>query len=141
MGDIHITGDMDEHLTYIEWFSTFSVPNPDHGMLRLNCMPDHIVSIVPVLSIRHSVHLFPKFGPKVPELSGPLWTDPQSELQVNDSVRFTCPLSRQPANHEDSTAISGLTTNGRRFFDNTHSNPFKGTDCYKEYIRFLRRVM
>lgn len=58
---------MDEHLTYIEWFSTFSVPNPDHGMLRLNCMPDHIVSIVPVLSIRHSVHLFPKFGPKVPE--------------------------------------------------------------------------
>ena len=69
-------------------------------------------------------------------VSGPLWTDPQSELQVSDSVRFMCPLSRQPANHEDSKAISGLTTNGRRFFDNTHSNPFKGTDCCGEYVRF-----
>ena len=68
-------------------------------------------------------------------VSGPLWTDPQSELQVSDSVRFTCPLSRQPANHEDSKAISGLTANGRRFFDNTHSNPLKGTDCYEEYVR------
>ena len=25
------------------------------------------------------------------QVSGPLWTDPQSELQVSDSVRFTCP--------------------------------------------------
>ena len=73
-------------------------------------------------------------------LSGPLWTDPQSELQVSESVRFTCPLSRQPANHEDSKAISGLTTNGRRFSDNTHSNPLKGMGCYREYVRFLMRV-
>ena len=60
----------DEHLAYIEWFSKFLAPEPDHGMLRLNRMPDggdRVTSIVPVSSIRRSVHLFPKFGPKVPE--------------------------------------------------------------------------
>ena len=39
-------------------------------MLKLNRTfegEDRIVSIVPVSSIRRSAHLFPKFGPKVPE--------------------------------------------------------------------------
>ena len=45
-------------------------------------------------------------------LSGPLWPGPQSQLQVSVSIRFTCPYTRQPANHEDNSAISGLTTMG-----------------------------
>ena len=65
-----LPGSADERLAYVEWFSTFSVPDPDHGMLKINRMlddRDRIASIVPVSSIRRSVHLFPKFGSKVPE--------------------------------------------------------------------------
>ena len=60
----------DEHLAYVEWFSKFSAPDANHGMLRLNRALEgggRIASIVSVSSIRRSVHLFPKFGLKVPE--------------------------------------------------------------------------
>ena len=60
-----------ERLAYVEWFGKFSAPVPHHGMLKLNRQlsnnTDRIVSIVPISSIRRSVHLFPKFGLKVPE--------------------------------------------------------------------------
>ena len=60
-----LPGDADEHLTYNP------APDPDHSVLRLNHVlngdSDHVASIVPVSSIRFSAHLFPKFGPEVPE--------------------------------------------------------------------------
>lgn len=59
-----------EHLAYIEWFTKFSEPDRNHGMLKLNRELDgeaRVVSIEAVSSIRRSVHLLPKFGPKVPE--------------------------------------------------------------------------
>ena len=65
-----LPGNADEHLAYVEWFSKFSAPDPDHGMLRLNRTLEgegRVASVVSVSSIRRSVHLFPKFGPKVPE--------------------------------------------------------------------------
>jgi len=65
-----LPGSTDEHLAYIEWFSKFLAPDPDHGMLRLNRTldsGDRVASIVPISLIRRSVHLFPKFGSKVPE--------------------------------------------------------------------------
>ncbi len=60
----------DERLAYIEWFTAFAAPDPNHGMLKVNRQldgTDHVASIVPISSIRCSVHLFPKFGLKVPE--------------------------------------------------------------------------
>ena len=65
-----LPGNSDQHLSYVEWFSRFPAADPDHGMLRLNRTQDgedRVASIVPVSSIRRSVHLFPKFGPTVPE--------------------------------------------------------------------------
>ena len=66
-----LPGNEGEHLAYIEWFTNFSTPDAGHGMLKLNRAllngEDRVASVVPVSSIRRSVHLFPKFGPKVPE--------------------------------------------------------------------------
>ena len=66
-----LPGNEGEHLAYIKWFTNFSTPDPGHGMLKLNHVllngEDHVASVVLVSSIRCSVHLFPKFGPKVPE--------------------------------------------------------------------------
>jgi hypothetical protein len=66
-----LPGNEDEHLAYVEWFTKFLEPDPNHGMLKINRVfangTDRIVSIVPVSSITRSVHLFPKFGPNVPE--------------------------------------------------------------------------
>jgi hypothetical protein len=59
-----------EHLAYIEWFSKFTVPDDDHGMFKLNRSledGERVASIIPVSTIRRSVHLFPKFGPVVPK--------------------------------------------------------------------------
>ena len=63
-------GNSSEHLAYIEWFSKFTAPDDDHGMFKLNRSledGERVASIVPVSIIRRSVHLFPKFGPVVPE--------------------------------------------------------------------------
>jgi len=59
-----------EHLANVEWFSEFASPECDHGMHKLKrTMQDgaRVVSIIPVSSIRRSVHLFPKFGRAVLE--------------------------------------------------------------------------
>ncbi|KAJ7265807.1 hypothetical protein C8J57DRAFT_1069230, partial [Mycena rebaudengoi] len=56
-----------KHLAYIEWFSPFgSVPEPHHLMYKIKRSlkdGERLASIVPVVSIRRSVHLLPKFGP------------------------------------------------------------------------------
>ena len=61
----------DERFAYVEWFSKFSAPDPYHGMLKLNHQltgsKDRLSSIIPISSIKCSIHLFPKFGLKVPE--------------------------------------------------------------------------
>ena len=59
-----------ERLAYVEWFSKFTRPESDHGMHRLTRSVvqggDRLASIIPISSIRRSVHLFPKFGQTVP---------------------------------------------------------------------------
>jgi len=58
-----------ERLAYVEWFSEFTSPESNHGMHKLKrSMQDgaRVASIVPVSSIRRSVHLFPKFDRVVP---------------------------------------------------------------------------
>ena len=60
-----------EHLAYVEWFSNFSKePEPNSLMyLVKRVVHQHggpLVSVIPVSSIRCSVHLIPKFGPVAP---------------------------------------------------------------------------
>lgn len=59
-----------ERLAYVEWFSNFTLPESDHGMYKLKRSiedGERVASIIPVSSIRRSVHLFPKFGREVPD--------------------------------------------------------------------------
>ena len=59
-----------ERLAYIEWFSKFSVPDPDHQMYRISRSLEDgapVASVVPISTIRRSVHLFPRFGQAVPD--------------------------------------------------------------------------
>ena len=65
-----VDGASTELLAYVEWFSKFTVPDRDHQMFKLNRSledDERVASIVPVSTIRRSVHLFPKFGPVVPD--------------------------------------------------------------------------
>ncbi|KAJ7147205.1 hypothetical protein C8R46DRAFT_918137, partial [Mycena filopes] len=57
-------------LAYVEWFSPFTDPEPDHLMYNVKrSMKDgeRLASIIPVGNIRRSVHLLPRFGPVAPE--------------------------------------------------------------------------
>ena len=59
-----------ERLAYVEWFSPFTLPDDDHRMFKLNRSlegGERVASIIPISTIRRSAHLFPKFGPSVPE--------------------------------------------------------------------------
>ncbi|KAF9487129.1 hypothetical protein BDN71DRAFT_1405152 [Pleurotus eryngii] len=54
------------HLAYIEWFSKFArSPDPNSGLYKISHIDEH-ASIIPVAQIERSVHLFPKWGGKVP---------------------------------------------------------------------------
>ncbi|KAJ7685870.1 hypothetical protein B0H17DRAFT_834956, partial [Mycena rosella] len=56
-------------LAYIEWFSPFTRPEPDHLMYKVKrSMKDgeRLGGIIPVQNIRRSIHLLPKFGPITP---------------------------------------------------------------------------
>jgi len=59
-----------ERLAYVEWFSKFTSPESDHGMHKLKRSMENgarVASIIPISSIRRSVHLFPRFGRVIPE--------------------------------------------------------------------------
>lgn len=56
-------------LAYIEWFTPFTQPEEAHGLYRISRAHDagdRLVSVVPVDTIRRSVHLYPKFGAVAP---------------------------------------------------------------------------
>ena len=59
-----------EHLAYVEWFSPFTSPEPNHLMYQINHSMSHgkrVASMIPVSAIWRSIHLFPKFGPVAPQ--------------------------------------------------------------------------
>jgi hypothetical protein len=59
-----------ERLAYVEWFTKFTSPESNHGMYKLNRSMEggaRVASIIPVSSIRRSIHLFPRFDHVVPE--------------------------------------------------------------------------
>ena len=65
-----VDGISPERLAYIEWFSKFTTPDRDHRMFKLTRSlegGERVASIVPISTIRRSVHLIPKFGPAVPQ--------------------------------------------------------------------------
>ena len=60
-----------QHLVYIEWYTRFSaIPEYNHLLYKVSPLQDQnggrICSIIPLVNIRRSVHLIPKFGPSAP---------------------------------------------------------------------------
>ncbi|TFK66815.1 hypothetical protein BDN72DRAFT_771496 [Pluteus cervinus] len=65
--------DMPSHFAYVELYSLFSTPDPDHDLHKIK--PEirngsHLARIIPIDNICRSVHLFPKIGSAV----DPEWT-------------------------------------------------------------------
>ncbi|KAI1782635.1 hypothetical protein LXA43DRAFT_977455 [Ganoderma leucocontextum] len=58
------------HLAYVEWFTKFTTPDPDHGMYKISRAltrdKERHASIIPIDSLERSCHLFPDFGPAAP---------------------------------------------------------------------------
>ncbi|KAJ7303749.1 hypothetical protein DFH08DRAFT_721908, partial [Mycena albidolilacea] len=59
-----------QHLAYIEWFSPSTArPEANHLMYKIrrsHIHGDRMASIVPLVNIRRSIHLLPKFGAVAP---------------------------------------------------------------------------
>ncbi|EPQ54137.1 hypothetical protein GLOTRDRAFT_44196 [Gloeophyllum trabeum ATCC 11539] len=74
-----------KHLAYVEWFTPFSrSPEPNSRLNKVSRSvrnSDRLASVIPVLQIRRSVHLYPKWGPSVPR-------DWSSSTVLDDAVVF-----------------------------------------------------
>ncbi|TFK59907.1 hypothetical protein BDN72DRAFT_905430 [Pluteus cervinus] len=78
------------HLAYVELFTKFEAPDPITGLFRIKQLlhdngHHQVARIIPVSQIKHSIHLFPKFGTQ----ADPNWTssnvlDRSSEFFVNE---------------------------------------------------------
>jgi hypothetical protein len=81
----------EQHLAYVEWFKPFShAPESNHIMYQVSrhmAHGDRIASIIPISSIRCSVHLFPKFGQLAPRF----WTS--SNVLEECSTFFVNPFA------------------------------------------------
>ncbi|EKM47996.1 uncharacterized protein PHACADRAFT_203394 [Phanerochaete carnosa HHB-10118-sp] len=62
--------DPPEYLAYVEWFSNFTQPDPQHGMYKVTPMTNadgtQTGAVIAVESIRRSVHLYPCFRTVAP---------------------------------------------------------------------------
>lgn len=58
-----------KHLAYVEWFTPFTLPHPDHGLYTITRSlmgTSRRCSIIPLEQIERSCHLYPEFGPVAP---------------------------------------------------------------------------
>ena len=59
-----------KHLAYIEWFTPFTTPHPDHGLYAVSRgvtrQGVRRAGIIPVDDLERSCHLYPDFGPVAP---------------------------------------------------------------------------
>ncbi|KAH8100148.1 hypothetical protein BXZ70DRAFT_894126 [Cristinia sonorae] len=58
-----------KYLAYIEWFTSFTVPDPYHRLYKIKRIVRNghrMASVVPLRCVRRSVYLFPMFGTVVP---------------------------------------------------------------------------
>ncbi|KAI0069583.1 hypothetical protein K474DRAFT_1610247 [Panus rudis PR-1116 ss-1] len=54
-----------DYLVYVEWFTPFTHPDPNHGMYKISPLyrdGSRVASIIPLANIRRSAHLLPVFG-------------------------------------------------------------------------------
>lgn len=61
--------DFPEHLAYIEWFSPFMRPDPNHGLYKVARSfegEQRLASVVDIKDVRRSCQLWPDFGPVAP---------------------------------------------------------------------------
>lgn len=58
------------YLVYVEWFTSFTRPDPTHGLYKVECSLDrdgkHIAEVRLLSDIRRSAHLNPCFGAVAP---------------------------------------------------------------------------
>ncbi len=57
------------YLAYVEWFSPFTRPDPNHDMYKISrsIRDGHrLAAVIPLDNIRRSIHLFPSFGQHAP---------------------------------------------------------------------------